>query len=308
MEGSDRALSRIAARQHGLVTGAQAAGAGLTRSGLAWRLRRGSVVRVHREVYRLESYPVSWEQRALAACLLLGPQAVLSRLSAAALWKLDLPLPDGIDVTLPHNRRTRLGDGAVIVHRTRDLAAGDRTRIGRFPVTRVQRTLVDLAGVLPVIAMTRVLDDALARRLVSPERVLLTLDRLSVGGRSGLSGLREALAPWLEDLPAESVAEIAFSRRLATAGIPAPRRQYAVRDGGGAFVGRLDFAWPEFRLGLEVDGFRWHANARSFAAEYERINRFAALGLTVLRATPAEIERSPDAVLTALRRHLLVAP
>jgi very-short-patch-repair endonuclease len=263
------------------------------------------MVRVHRDVYRLGSYPVSWEQRALAACLLLGPHAVLSHLSAAALWKLDLPSPEGIDVTIPHNRKARLGDADVTVHRTRDLGPGDRTRIGQFPVTRVQRTLVDLAGVLQVAAMTRVLDDALARKIVTPERVLLTLDRLSVGGRCGLPGLRAALTPWLEDLAAESVAEMDLARRLVMAGLPAPRRQYSVCDSGGSFVGRLDFAWPEFHLGLEVDGFRWHANARSFAAESERINRFAALGLTVLRATPTEIENSPDAVLTALRRHLL---
>jgi very-short-patch-repair endonuclease len=219
--------------------------------------------------------------------------AILSHRSAAALWKLDLPTPESIDITIPHTNKTRAADGDMTVHRTRGLAAGDLTRIGVFPVTRIQRTLVDLASVLRKAPMARVLDDALTRRLVTPKRVLLIVDRLSAGGRPGLSGLRAALAPWLEDRAAESVAEMVFARQLAAAGFPAPRRQYSVRDRSGVFVGRLDFAWPDIHLGLEVDGFRWHSNARSFAAESERINRFAALGLTVLRATPTSSSTRP---------------
>jgi very-short-patch-repair endonuclease len=257
-----------------------------------------------RGVYRLASHPDTWQQRALAACLLIGSDAMLSHRSAAFLWKLDLPSPESVDITIPHTKKTRLSDGGITVHRTRDLAADDLTRIGVFPVTRVQRTLVDLAGVLRNAPMTRMLDDALSRKLVTSKRVLRVVDRLSARGRAGLFGVRAALDPWLENQAAESVAEMAFARRLAAAGFPAPRRQHPVRDEDGFFVGRLDFAWPDVHLGLEVDGVRWHSNARSFAAESERINRFAALGLMVLQATPTELEVAPEAVLTALRRHL----
>ena len=37
-------------------------------------------------------------------------------------------------------------------------------------------------------------------------------------------------------------------------GLPKPLSQYAVVDGHGRTVARLDFAWPEFGVFLEFDG------------------------------------------------------
>ncbi len=72
----------------------------------------------------------------------------------------------------------------------------------------------------------------------------------------------------------------------------------------GRLLARIDFAWPNHHLALEVDGFRWHANPAAQVEDAARANRLAALGWTVLRTTPAEMAAGHDQVIAAIRRHL----
>jgi Transcriptional regulator, AbiEi antitoxin len=76
----------LAARQHGVVTGAQLVALGLSRGGIEHRARRGRLFRVHRNVYAIGSPTLTREGRWMAAVLACGPDAVLSQESAAALW------------------------------------------------------------------------------------------------------------------------------------------------------------------------------------------------------------------------------
>ncbi|MFN2589662.1 MAG: type IV toxin-antitoxin system AbiEi family antitoxin domain-containing protein [Actinomycetota bacterium] len=81
-----RAIARILARQHGLITRKQALHVGLSPRSIYQRLETGSWERAQRGVYRLAAAPGSWHQHVLAACLAAGPSAVASHRSAAALW------------------------------------------------------------------------------------------------------------------------------------------------------------------------------------------------------------------------------
>ena len=75
---------------------------------------------------------------------------------------------------------------------------------------------------------------------------------------------------------------------LARAGIPSPRLQYVVTN-NGRFVARVDSAWPDLHVVLEIDGYRYHSDPRTFVNDRIRQNSLVNAGYTVLRTTPAEI-------------------
>ena len=41
---------------------------------------------------------------------------------------------------------------------------------------------------------------------------------------------------------------------IRAAGLPTPTRQFVVRDTGDLFVARVDLAWPELGIFIELDG------------------------------------------------------
>lgn len=303
MRGPEDRIGRIARGQHGLLTHAQLAEAGVATGQLRGWVERGLVVRVRRGVYRLPGAPRTWSQRALEGCLAAGAGAVLWGPSAAQAWGLDVPPAARVEVAV----RKRAGwvepTADLVVHRVHPLESRDRALVAGLPVTTVPRTVVDLAGCLAPAALERAIDDALSRRLTSPDLVRRVAERTGTSGRRGAASLRTVLAPWLAGAAFDSVAEADCQRLLQASGLPEPLRQYPVlRDDGLPAV--LDFAWPAQLVALEVDGFRWHARARAHARDSFRSNNLVAAGWTVLRATPTELAEHPQAVLRALARLL----
>lgn len=296
-------LTRLAARQHGLVTLHQALAAGVSYHHLRARVRAGTLRAAGRGVYRVAGSPRTWEQRALELCLAVGDGTVLFGGPAARVWHLDLPDRRQIEVASVLRRGWRESSDDVAVRRVRVLEPQDCTRVGSLPVTTVPRTLADLAGSLTWEALERVLDDAFVRRLTTPGLVDSTLARLGRRGRAGTPALRRMLRPWLEGHEMDSVAEAATLRALEVAGIPTPCSQHTVVRADGA-PAVLDFAWPGQKLALEVDGFRWPASVAAQARDSSRQNGLAARGWTVLRVTPAELAEQPGNVIEALRHHL----
>jgi hypothetical protein len=301
----DDRIARIARGQLGLVTLQQALDVGLSYEAVRHRVSIGRLTRSGFRVYAVAGAPRSWERTALAACLEVGRAAVLSHRSAATVWHLALPEPETVDLTIAGDSSVRCRTVGVRVHRSRSLSPADRTTVGRFPVTSAARTLVDVAAGLEIEPLSRVLDDALGRRVTSPRHVIAALDRCAAN-RPGTGRLRRALSPWARSIKVESVAEGACLRALDRAGLPAPVTQLRVR-GPEEFVAWLDFAWPAARVALEVDGFRWHASPAPHENDSRRANKLAALGWTVLRVTPLELEHTPRYLLKALRRLLLTA-
>ena len=53
---------------------------------------------------------------------------------------------------------------------------------------------------------------------------------------------------------------------------------------------RFDYAWPELKIALEVEGGAWtggrHTTGKGFVADMEKYNTAAALGWRVIRTTP----------------------
>lgn len=202
----DVRLGRVAARQLGLITNAQALKAGASRGLIGHRLRTGAWKQVHRGVYRLGSAPVHWEQSVLAACLAGGDDAVASHLAAAALWKLPGFDPGAVEISVSRERRCRL-DGPRI-HHSSSLETKDRTRLGVIPVTTPTRTLIDIATVKPPDVIEDALDFALNTRLITWSRLLRRLAELEGRPVPGSGALRALLRVRGGDDPArQSVLE-----------------------------------------------------------------------------------------------------
>lgn len=87
---------------------------------------------------------------------------------------------------------------------------------------------------------------------------------------------------------------------LAGPGLPPFRREHPVYVEGGVYY--LDFAWPNFRVGVEADSRRWHSDAPSFEGDRVRHNALAAAGWKVLQVTEQQVRGDPR----RLREQLLL--
>jgi predicted transcriptional regulator of viral defense system len=290
-------LLRLAARQHGVVTRAQAVENGLTKSMLQTRVRSGRLRRIHPGVYCVGGSPATFEQRAFAAAAWAGPGSVLSHRSAGFLWSLvDRPPP--VDELWTPRRRTRPPSG-VCAHFTNDVAARDRGRLRNIPITSPARTLIDLAGVLPAPGIEAALAKAIVERRTTARALAARLRDMSRQGFEGPRLLRRLLVQsngrWHAGSPLERrVAEV-----LSCPELPPFRREHAVYVDGGVYY--LDFAWPHFRVGVEADSRRWHSDVSSFEGDRRRHNSFTAAGWRVLRVTEPQVRADPAAVRERVR-------
>lgn len=275
----DALIARIAAGQHGLFLRQDALAVGMTDAQIEYRVRTGRWVRVTPGVYRLAGVPVTWNQRALSACLAAGDKAIISHRSAAVVWGLSGFRPGRIELTVPDGRSVR--SRLATVHRSADLLSPAK-RYG-LPVTRPSRTILDLAGVVNGDLLEEAVDDVLCRRLCRLDELV------AAPRRRGSGALREVLSAWNGDGIAEGVAEMRVVRALLAEGLPAPVRQYEIWV-NGVFIARVDLAYPPIRLAMELDGFRWHAGRRRFRSDRMRRNRVEAAGWRLLEAAPEDID------------------
>ena len=238
--------------------------AGLDRNAIAHRVRHGRLVRVHRGVYAVGHVPPSPHARATAAVLACGPDAALSHRSAAALWEL-VRWHAPIDVTTTTARRVV----GVTVHRSRTLTAADVTRHYGIPVTTPARTMLDLAGVLDPASLTRAVNDARIRRLMSRDGLDTQLARAR-----GRATKQLARRP---DHATRSVFEDAFLVFIDRHRLPRPEVNQIVAGH------EVDMLWRPQRLVAELDGREFHAHA--FEHDRDRDADLLAAGLRVVRVT-----------------------
>ncbi len=91
--------------------------------------------------------------------------------------------------------------------------------------------------------------------------------------------------------------EVAFMQMLQDAGLPAAQVEYRFCS---ARRWRFDFAWPDYRLAIEIDGGAWiqgrHNRGRGFVADREKDLGAFRLGWCVLHITPEQMPEAIDAL------------
>jgi very-short-patch-repair endonuclease len=293
-------LRDLLARQHGLVTSAQAGELGLTASALAKRVRFGSLERVLPRIYRSTLVADGVRQRALAAALWAGRDAVVSHATAAELLAIDGLRSSAMELWIPSTQAPR--SPRVVVHRGTVDATDRRMRDG-IPVTSAARTVIDLAGRLDSEMLEAVVEDVLHRGLTTPAMLERRLEALGGKGRAGAGRLRRVLAT-RDGAPLESRLEVKVWRLLRDIR-PRPVRQFAVAVGGRKY--RLDFAWPALHVAVEADGFSAHGYRRAFVADRRRLADLVGAGWTVIPVTWEDCMRDPDGLAWRINTVLLRA-
>jgi predicted transcriptional regulator of viral defense system len=290
-----RALAALAQRQHGVFTRDQALAVGLSRHQIDGGVRAGRFERVGDGVYLAVGTPASWHQRLAAAVLSAGPDALASHRSAAFLWDLDGSRSGIVEVTVPRHRRPRRRDG-VRVHESTDLQLAAATVRQRIPVTGLVRTLIDLAGVVPRERLGQAVDDALRRRLTDWDEIAAVRARHARRGRNGTGKMRQLL----EERYGTAFPDSHFGRLVADLlvdyGLPAPEIEYDVRAVDGRWLARVDLAYPDDLLAVELDSKKHHLNERAFEADPARQNKLEIEGWRVLRYTWKAYSRQPQVI------------
>jgi very-short-patch-repair endonuclease len=112
--------------------------------------------------------------------------------------------------------------------------------------------LIDLAGELDDLVWEQALESALRRRLTT----IRDVERAARGCQRGVARMRRVLAlrpagtPPTESLLETLMVQLARS----VAGLAPPMRQVRVSNSYGEFVARVDLAWPDLGLFVELDG------------------------------------------------------
>ena len=228
--------------------------------------------------------------RESAALLAAGERALISHISAAALWGFAPPSTGEADVhvtTIGAKVRSRPGLKA---HRTGTLEPCDIRRRHGLPLTAPARTLYDLAaGRYP--DLERAFAEAHAQRLVNAREIEQMLNR--AGPRAGSRALRDLLSDNASGYT-RSKAERILRTLLRAANLPLAR--FNTRVAGY----EVDAFWPEHRLIVEVDGYAYHGHRAQFERDRKKDLALTAAGYRVIRVSWRQLTNEPFALVAVL--------
>jgi hypothetical protein len=233
-----------------------------------------------------------------AVALTLRDGEAIDRYSAAFLWGVDL-LPRDAPVTVsvlraarvwPHPRRK--------VVRTA-LAREDVTVLAGIPLTTPLRTAIDLGRQADRTRALIALDAMCHRKLV---RISELEEHAGLRSLKGCRRLRELLT--LVDPRAESPMETRLRLLLNDAGAPPPTPQHEVRASDGHLIGRVDLAYPGWRIAIEYEGDH-HRERAQFRRDITRVNALRDAGWLVLRFTAYDVLKNPRHVVAHVARAIM---
>jgi very-short-patch-repair endonuclease len=150
-------------------------------------------------------------------------------------------------------RKDRPAPPGILLHVTETLPKSDCAKFEPFTLTNVTRTCIDLGAVVDEEVVEMAMEDALRTRRTS-------LDKL----------WRRTEALVCKD--------------------PLPFRQFVVRRTDGMFIARVDLAYPEIKLAIECDSYKFHSGRRAWEKDRKRGNPLVAAGWGTLRATWSDLE------------------
>ncbi len=259
---------------------------------------RRALTRVFPHVYRAAGRSDDDDLLLLAALRHTGPVAALSHTTALAVWGV-LPLRRPLHVTVDQGIR-RAGATDLLVHRRLHFVPEAPQCVVRrgLVVTDVARSVVDSWPLLDASSRRPLLLDVCRQRLTTAGHVREALaERPNVGGHRMLAQAIDLVEDGCQsELEALGVLNVFRHRSL-----PRSVGQYRVVLPSGGI--RLDRAWPEVKLAVELDGARHHTSPEDRRRDLSRDTALAALGWVVLRFTYADVLRDPDLV----RRRVLGA-
>lgn len=284
---AEEIAGQIASSGHGIATRAELLTAGVSAKSIEVRLRKGALLRVYPGVYRVGHRASSTEATYLAAVKACGQQAALSGRAAGHLWRLLKGGPPPPEVICEKQRRIQ----GISSGRCRSLEARHVTKWRGIPITTVPRTLVDLAAVLDEEALARACHEAGVLYRTIPAQVEAVLQRRP--NARGAATLRRVLRGEVQ--VTLSKLEKGFLELLREEGLPLPQTN---RRAGGRWV---DCRWPDHRLTVELDSYRFHSSRHAWTQDRRREREAYARGEDFRRYTWDDVFEDQRDMLRELR-------
>jgi very-short-patch-repair endonuclease len=253
---------------------------GLAPTTIRDRCRAGRLIREFPNVYAVGHVQRTPPARADAAVLACGERTALSHDSAAALYGLrDWPRVPEVSSA----RRFRIA--GIRAHRTTTLTLRDVTVRNGIRVTTPARTIADIAPRLTDVQLTNLIHEARRNRDL-PNRELERLYRLCP---------RAADVYDSEEAPSRSIFQHEFKAFLIERDLPIPEFE-APWHGY-----EVDAFYEEYRLIVELDGYRDHSQPDRFEADRERDALAIELEFDTLRITWKRLKRKPGPLARQFR-------
>ena len=296
--GSRAAVAARFAEQHGVISRRQALALGLSADQIHWACKTGAWVPVHEAVYRAASAPRTPEQQLLGA--ILATNGVASHRSAGLLHGLDVPVPPRPEVTTT----TRRDLDGILVHRTRRFVETQIETIGGFRVTKAERTMIDLAGVLKAWHLEAAFDSGLRLEAFTVDSLEQRIDAHGARGFSGVAHLRQLIENRRTFGVPRSQLEDRIWKRFEAANVEPPQRNVVVYDDDGNRLGEIDLSWPWAKVGVECQSYLHHFGRHPWRRDVVKLNRFTAAGWAVFPATEEEAGRNFGVLLRQISQAL----
>jgi very-short-patch-repair endonuclease len=287
-------LARLARRNFGVFTRAQARACGYSAYQIQRRLRTGEWQLVIGGALSVAGLPITPVVRDRAAQLSV-PGSVLAGPSAARTWRVIVP--DERPYLFVGRRGGSRAAGIRLLYETPDPC--DVSLYQGLPTTSRVAAVVDCLRLLPEPTALALADRALQQRWLSVEELVVR-----ARARVGLPG-----APQLRRLVrtvsggARSAAERLLVKLFRQAGLTGWDLNVEITDAAGV-IGVVDAVFDRQRLVIEVDGWAFHTTPDRFQRDRQRQNRLIAAGWTVLRFTWRDLTERPDYVVATVRRLL----
>jgi very-short-patch-repair endonuclease len=278
-------LEDLLCKHDGVITLTQARQIGLSEHAVRRRARSGRWRRCGPGVYFVDDRPFTDAARIRAAVWSYGARATASGLAAAWWHAASKYAPQFVEVTVPLTSNGRRRPGTKL--RRRDLARADVVERNGLRVTALPLTVIEAAvrrGGGP-----KLMDSALQRDVELRE---LWRAHLRNKGRHGSPAARRLLRAAADG--ARSEAERLLVKLLRDAGITGWKTNYPI---GGY---KVDFAFPDRKVVIEVDGWAFHSDPEAFAKDRKRQNAIALLGWQVLRFTWLDLTEYPQRVIAEI--------
>ncbi len=283
------AVLQLIAKQRGLASSRQLRARGLTDGQIRHAVRSGRLFVVHPEHGIYTVAPLEQlrpEVGLLAAVLAFQGRAITCRRSAGHRWELLERAPKAVELA---SRLHLTPPAGVVIVRTY-LRPGDVVRNDGLRLTTVERTLLDLATVLPNQALDRALREAEFHHSRRPVDLAAVLRRGHPGSARLRAALERHVPGWGE---AKSKLERRFRTLLVAHDVPLPLRNHRV----GPWT--ADCVWPALRVVVELDGGQ-HERPGQAKVDADRDLWLRQNGWVVRRYTWDQVSRRGAAVVADL--------
>lgn len=287
----DSKVISLAVRSGGVVSRQMLLDDGRSRHWIDREVRAGRLGVIQQGVYRVVD--MTDHDSLLRAALVALPHAAVSHQSAAVLHGFPRFKRETPTVTVP-SHTTHIFPG-VDVHRAGDLEEDHLTVVGGMRATNVNRTIFDLAGILPLWMIDRLVEDlVLAKRLDLPEFADFR-DGLARRGKPGSVVTAEVIDRRLRNggLGATALERLGL-KTLREGGVSDPVLQYPAPWNPDEAI---DAVWPPARFGVEWDSVTWHGSLKAMRNDRRRDREAARMGWLIVRYTHQDLVKRPGAVV-----------